>query len=107
MRKLAFAHVSAILVVLLVSTPASAQTTGSLRGTVETAGTVLPGVTVEAKSPNMQGSRTAVTDAEGRFTLSALPPGTFTISATLTGFSAKTETIQLGLTQAATIKIEL
>ena len=107
MRKLGFVGVSTILALLLLSTAAIAQTTGSLRGTVETGGTALPGVTVEAKSPNMQGTRTAVTDAEGRFTLSALPPGTFTITATLTGFGPKTETLQLGLSQAATLKIEL
>ena len=53
-----------------------AQTTGSLvgRATDENGG-VLPGVSVEAKSSALQGSRTAVTDNSGRYRLTLLPPG--------------------------------
>src|ERR1700694_2534569 len=79
--------------------PLLAQTTGSIHGVVETGQTPLPGVTVEGKSPNLQGTRTSVPDAEGRFNLTTLPPGTYTITVTLEGFGTKTETIQLGLTQ--------
>ena len=92
---------------LLLSSPLRAQTTGSIRGVVETGQTPLPGVTVEGKSPNLQGSRTAVTDAEGRFNLNNLPPGTYTITATLEGMGTKSQTVQLGLTQVAVIRVEL
>ena len=74
---------------------------------METSHSALPGVTVEAKSPNLQGSRIAVTDAEGRFVLTLLPPGKYTVSATLDGFAPRSETVQLALTQAASITIEL
>ena len=87
--------------------PLAAQTTGSIRGTVETGGTPLPGVTVEARSPNLQGVRSAVTDNEGRFNLTLLPPGAYTLTTTLEGFSPKVQTFQLGLAQAAAIHIEL
>jgi hypothetical protein len=107
MRKLACVYVSTTLALLLLASVATSQTTGTVRGTAETGGTPLPGVTVEAKSPNLLGSRTVVTDAEGRFTLTALPPGTYTITATLPDFAPKTETIQLGLSQVATMKLEM
>ncbi len=84
-----------------------AQTTGSIRGTVETGQTALPGVTVEAKSPNLQGTRTAVTDNGGRFNLTLLPPGTYTLTATLEGFATKTEAIKLGLDQVASVHLEM
>ena len=92
---------------LVAPRPLGAQTTGTIRGVVQTGQTVLPGVTVEAKGPHLQGSRTSVTDAEGRFSLPNLPPGTYTITAKLEGMGSKTETVQLGLDQDALIKVEL
>lgn len=97
----------AALTPFLLSFPLSAQTTGSIRGVVETGQTPLPGVTVEAKSPNLQGSRTSVTDSEGRFNLPSLPPGVYAVVAQLDGFGPKSQTVTLGLNQAAAIRIEL
>jgi hypothetical protein len=91
----------------LLCIPLLAQTTGSIRGTVETGQTGLPGASVEAKSPNLQGTRTSVSDAEGRFNLTPLPPGSYTITTTLAGFGTKIQIVQLGLTQVAVIRIEL
>jgi hypothetical protein len=107
MRKPVVRLFAALVLAWIACTPLSAQTTGSIRGVVQTGQTALPGVTVEAKSPNLQGSRTAVTDAEGRFILTSLPPGSYTITATLEGFGTKAQTVQLGLTQVAVIRIEL
>ena len=55
--KAPFLRLLGVAVLLGLALPLHAQTTGSIRGTVETGGTPLPGVTVEAKSPNLQGSR--------------------------------------------------
>ncbi len=99
--------ISALVLGWLAGLPLVAQTTGSIRGTVESGQTALAGVTIEAKSPNLQGSRTAVTDAEGRFNLTLLPPGTYTLTAKLEGFAVKTETIRLALNQVASIHLEL
>jgi Carboxypeptidase regulatory-like domain/TonB dependent receptor-like, beta-barrel/TonB-dependent Receptor Plug Domain len=96
-----------LLLLSFVALPLRAQTTGLIRGVVDTGQTPLPGVAIEAKSPNLQGSRTAVTDAEGRFTLPSLPPGTYTITATLQGFAPRKETVVLALNQPASIRIEL
>src|SRR2546426_11451789 len=66
--------------------PAFAQTTGAIVGTVSDAdGRPLPGVSVEVTSPNLQGTRTAVTSGDGRYRFSSLPPGVYKITATLTG----------------------
>ena len=61
-----------------IAAPAFAQvsaTTGSINGKVSDAtGGVLPGVTVTISSPNMQGTRTDVTDQQGDYRFPAVPP---------------------------------
>ncbi|HEY9464439.1 MAG TPA: TonB-dependent receptor plug domain-containing protein, partial [Vicinamibacterales bacterium] len=72
--------------VAIVPRVAAAQAT--LAGEVkDTTGAVLPGVTVEAASPALTGKvRTAVTDGSGRYRIESLPPGSYTLTFTLTGF---------------------
>jgi len=96
-----------VLSILLPAGVLSAQTTGSIRGVVQTGGTALPGVTVEAKSPNLQGSRVTVSDSQGRYNLTLLPPGRYTITATLEGFSGKAQIVPLSLGESATLNLEL
>jgi hypothetical protein len=86
--------VRAVLVVslaTLLATPfrAHGQTgDGSLRGYVkDEQGAVLPGVTMTASSPALLAPVTGVTDASGYYRLLNLPPGTFSITAELAGFS--------------------
>ncbi len=107
MRKLVARLFAAFVLMSVGLAPLAGQTTGSIRGVVETSHTALPGVTVEAKSPNLQGTRSAVTDAEGRFNLTSLPPGKYTVTARLEGFAPRAETVQLALTQAAVLNIDL
>ena len=75
------------LVLVLFATVAFAQS--SITGEVtDNTGGVLPGVTVEASSPALiEGSRVAVTDRAGRYTVIDLRPGTYTVTMTLPGFS--------------------
>ena len=62
---------------------AQAPTAGRITGTVmDDQGGPLPGVSVEAKSPRLVGTATALTDANGVYRLLALPPGTYTITFT-------------------------
>ncbi len=82
----------AILVALwsfaLVAQVAAQTANGSLRGTVrDEQGGVLPGVTVTARSPQALTPGVAVTDATGEFRIPNLPPGTYTLTAELTGFA--------------------
>ena len=76
------------LAVLLPLGPAFAQTTGAIVGSVtDQTGAALPGVAVEARGPALQGVRGAQSDASGRYRLSFLPPGAYTVTFTLTGFA--------------------
>src|SRR3989442_11565550 len=65
-----------------------AQSTGNIAGLVtDETGAVLPGVTVEASSPALiEGVRTVVSDAAGRFPVEALRTGTYTGTFKLEGF---------------------
>jgi len=61
---------------------------GSLRGTVrDSQGGALPGVTITATSDVLLSPSVAVTDSAGNYRLINLPPGTFTVTAQLAGFS--------------------
>ncbi len=79
---------AALFAMLLLALPAVAQEqTGSIQGIVkDSSGAVLPGVTVEARSPSAVGVSTAVTDANGVYRFPALPPGTYEVSANLQSF---------------------
>ena len=69
---------------------ASAQQTAGISGVAkDSSGGVLPGVTVEAASPALlEKVRSAISDNEGRYTIIDIPPGTYTVTFTLTGFSS-------------------
>src|SRR6478609_2351147 len=61
---------------------------GSLRGIVnDEQGSAIPGVTVTATSPQVIAPAVAVTDASGEYRLNNLPPGTYTLTMELSGFS--------------------
>jgi hypothetical protein len=74
------------LVVALTAAPALAQTlTGSIGGVVsDEQGAVLPGVTVTLMGP--RGTQNQVTDETGTYRFLALEPGTYSVSADLSGF---------------------
>ncbi len=62
---------------------------GSVRGYVkDEQGAVLPGVTVTAASQTLLTPVSGVTDASGYYRLLNLPPGTYTVSAELAGFTS-------------------
>jgi len=77
---------------LLFAGFAAAQTTGTIVGVVNDAATGKPvaGALVIATSKALQGEQTAVTDAKGNYTLSALPAGQYTLTAQLQGFKPAT-----------------
>ena len=102
-----FGPLAAIACVVLVPSLASAQAIG---GTVTDAtGAVLPGVTVEARSPALiEQVRTVTTDGAGRYLIVALEPGTYTVTFGLSGFSTVVrEGVQLRTGFTATIDTQL
>ena len=79
------------------------QTTGSIEGRVaDAAGDPLPGVTVEAASPSLQGQRVAVTDRRGTYHFPATPPGDYRVRAVLPGFRSDEKTLTVALDATAT-----
>src|SRR5260221_13360494 len=71
---------------LAIATPSAAQvSTGRIDATIaDSTGAVLPGVTVDISGPQNQ---SAVSDAQGEAHFLNIAPGTYTVSAKLTGFS--------------------
>ena len=108
MSKLNFIKVVSVMAALLVI-PAvvSAQQVG---GTVtDTTGGVLPGVTVEARSPALiEGVRSAVTDGNGNYLIVGLETGDYEVTYSLPGFgSVLREGIELSTGFTANIDIQL
>ena len=87
----------------------AAQTTGDIVGRVtDEAGGVLPGVTVEARSLVLQGSRTATTDGTGSYRLNLLPPGDYFVSFTGQGLATEVKQgVTVGLNKDATLNVTL
>jgi hypothetical protein len=108
-RRLAFALLALAWVVALAPA-ASAQTSGaSLAGRVtDKDGGPMPGVTISASNPETGLDRSTVTDAEGNFNLPALPIGSYTVKAELSGFATVTvEAVRLNVASTRTLEIEL
>ena len=88
---------------VVVTTAAYAQgvQTGTVRGMVkDSQDLVVPGVTVTATSPALQGPRSTVTDSQGLYVMRALPPGDYQIKFELNGFATliRSTVVPLGLT---------
>lgn len=95
------------LVALFCAVPAIAQTTGSLSGVVTSEGSPLPGVTVTVASPQLQGTRTAVTSDAGGYSFPSLPPGPYTVRFELVGMAPVEKRVTLQLTQPAKVDADL
>jgi hypothetical protein len=100
------ACVAALL--LAVATPARAQLTdATLRGSVvDATGQGLPTATVVARHDATGQTRTTDTDGRGAFLLASLAPGTYTITASLTGFRSVARS-GLRLTVGATVELTI
>jgi hypothetical protein len=77
-----------LFVLLLTAALASAQTfRGSILGTVtDTSGAVVAGATVKVHNTATALERTTQTTAEGNYTISELPIGTYAVTITQAGF---------------------
>src|SRR5437773_4759513 len=108
MRMFARIILGAALLALLPAA-ASAQTSALAGSVKDRSGAVRPGVTVEASSPALiEKVRAAVTDGAGQYKITALRPGTYTVTFTLPGFAVvKRENVELTSDFTATINGEL
>lgn len=98
----------AILFLMFLAAPASAQQTGAIGGrVVDSGGAVLPGVTVEARSAVLPTPRVTVSDANGTYRLPALLPGTYTVTFTLSGMQEVSRQAQVQLGQDTALNVVL
>jgi len=75
------------LVALAVASPAAAQDTGVVSGTViDSAGQVVPGATVTLTNETKGDLRTLVSNERGEFSFRAVTPGSYTVKVELGGF---------------------
>jgi hypothetical protein len=105
----AVSRVFAFLAALGAALPAAAQDAGISGVVRDTSGGVLPGVTVTASSPALiEKERVAITDAEGRYVITQLRPGDYSVSFTIEGFSTVLrEGIRLAAGFTANVEAEL
>ena len=96
-----------LLAWLLVPTLASAQST--ISGVVkDSSGAVIANATVEAASDVLiERVRTAVTNSEGRYAIVDLRPGTYTVTATASGFAAVKQQVDVPANVSVPVDAEL
>ena len=95
---------------VLTAAPALAQTTptGTITGTVVDAqGGLLPGVSVTASSPSLQGTRTAVTSKNGDYIIPFLPAGEYTVKFELSGFTPTVLNLRVQLAETVPLTATL
>src|SRR5436190_20152610 len=73
----------------MLARASSAQEAGIAGVVKDNSGAVLPGVTVTAASPVLiEKQRVAITDGEGRYSITQLRPGVYSVNFVLAGFSS-------------------
>jgi len=95
---------------LVLSTPATAQITGQIRGqVVDQEGNPLPGVTFVLTGQALPGAqRTAVSGEGGGFLFGSLPVGSYTVSASLDGFRSQTvEGVRVNIDGVASLTFKM
>ena len=105
MKKLCVAIVIAFIACSAGGRAAAQDTTGTISGRiVDGQGLAVPGVTVTVTGP--QGTKPAVTDREGRFTVPFLTPGSYAVRAELQGFKPVDQAeVQVRLGQAVELPL--
>ena len=107
-----FRFLAALVVLGLLTSPAFPQgtQTGAVTGTVRSAdGQTLPGVSISVKSPALIGARTSVSDSNGSYIFKGLPPGEYTVTYELSGFSnlEHKTTVSLGVNATVDAKMSV
>src|SRR6185369_8607389 len=99
----------AVVCLWLCAAAANAQVpTGTISGrVVDQGGGTVPGVTVTATSPNLQGERSVATSTNGDYSIPLLPPGDYTVTFELSGFQTVTRHTPVAPTQTVSLDVSL
>jgi hypothetical protein len=97
------------LLLLVLASAVAAQTyRGTVRGTVtDPNGAVIPAASLKLTNKETNEERTAVTDASGEYSISALPPGPCKIKVTAGGFAAFSQDIVVSVNQELRVDVSL
>jgi trimeric autotransporter adhesin len=99
----------ALLMLPLATSNVWGQTfTGGLRGAVKDSGGVIPGATVSITNESNGQVRETVSNEQGQYDFTAVPPGVYTVRASLTGFkSYENRNVPIATQQFVTLDITL
>jgi iron complex outermembrane receptor protein len=102
--RIALRGIAALAALVLAAAPAAAQQPGAVEGTVVTADGAEPlaGVAVQ-----LQGGRSTVTDAAGRFRFAGVSAGAHTLTARRVGYAAATASARIQPGATAVVRIAL
>ena len=107
MRPIRVLAIVAVFLLASVGVFAQGSVTGTLSGTVTSQGAPLPGVTVTITSPNLQGSRTAVSGDGGGYNFGGLPPGMYTVTFELAGLQTITKQQNVAVANSAKVDADM
>lgn len=108
MQRLTLALTIVALVVWSFGQAAAQTTTGTIRGHVsDNQDLGVPGVTVTATSPNLQGQRVAITTENGDYVLTGLPSGAYALSFELSGFETVQRSVTVAPTQEVPVNVQM
>ncbi|HKY27095.1 MAG TPA: TonB-dependent receptor [Pyrinomonadaceae bacterium] len=109
MNKVTRLSVFFVALLALLTSPVSAQTTGSISGEVkDEKQAIVTNATVTVRNVKTNESRTTQTDGDGRYRFNGMPVGDYEITVESTGFSKYVQSgIQLVLNQQANVDVTL
>lgn len=102
--------IALVLVLVVLNAPLGAQTiiTGEISGSIlDPSGAGVPNITVTAKSEAYGDTRTVTTNAQGRYQLSLLRPGVYTLTVAAKGFEEQQIRASASLGQVANVDVKL
>ncbi|MEM7052681.1 MAG: TonB-dependent receptor [Acidobacteriota bacterium] len=100
--------VAITLGLLLAPTVFAQNPTGTLNGRItDQDGAGLPGVTITAASPSLQGSRVTTTGVNGDYKVAFLPPGDYQVTYELAGFKTSTQQVKISAANATLSNITM
>jgi hypothetical protein len=107
--KKTFIVTAATIVIFVLTVGLSRAQTGSIQGTVlDQKERTLPGATVVVENPNTGLSRGTTTDSDGGYRFLSLPPGTYQVEVSFTGYqTVRKEGIQLRIDQNLRVDFQL
>jgi hypothetical protein len=97
-----------VVVCLFLSTPAFAQTLGTITGEVrDSSGAAIPGATVTAQNVATNAARTQQSNEVGAFAFPAMPPGSYLVKAELQGFRTAQNSVELHVEETLRVTLSL